>query len=1622
MTTTTTTWSTNFVVPSTKKYGDPSFNLINPVSDNSGGAFTYTINNTNIATTNGNTVTILGAGTTSITATQAAYGIYTSKTVTVSFTVSVIPSTLTNFIIPKKEFNDISFNLTDPSSNSIGSFTYVSNNTNVATISGRVVTIHAIGTTIIYATQETYGNYGSTTISTEFTVGSSIVRAGVQNQLDLSWNTPLDNGTTIKNYFFYSEERTTSDMASTIESSSYDSYLKPVPYSAPFLSSTGVQTGFDVNVEKTTVTLLPSVSNSTTNYFDLSYNAEVELSWKYHQDNPIVDVCANSFSQTIMTLSLNKRNTVVSTSRVDLLLNYERTYDSFTNGLGVIPQNNGKIMKDIFSITFDNIDIVKQRDLLYFKKDDIIEGSIKFSNLFYYPATATALTDAYKKFYSIIVLGVRVAPYRFPIVQDFSGAVVSAIGSGGSGGSTDRSVHYLRKMTRPLTNFNELKIDLSWNYIVDISNAQTLLSPFPITSFNAPFQLRVQCYSRSFKTIYSGITDASYNTSSVGGFLSTVSDPNYNTYLLFDISRNYIASYENIIIDPSTNTLPVISDTFDVSGALSFPLSSTINDPAHTQIVYVFSLVVTDPTYIAVFQTNPFKLNMLSHTLTPRQLYRFSAPDPTIASSNILTSPTKTIYNINTPYYQDSTPFYRFYNLTNGNYYSYKIAANNMVGTGAFSQLYTKRCGSVPNIIVNVPPGTSKYYFSESERLSNKISVLWSKPEFSGYEILNFIIQINVDISGRWVNNLEYTQDLSLNTVTFDAFNDLYLPVSEHVKDEPNNYRYDITNVSYRTLALAQSYTQRTGIPAQQYGSLINGNKYYLRVSSANELGIATYSSILTGIPITRPDNSPAAIIGNKTVIGNNLVYLTWKIPPNDGGAPILNYIIDYQEIDKITGKLVGKVYRYNQNAVEPVRSTYPKDELVAVYNSLKNRYTMSAAELSALDASKNELTKYIIPPSPITLLDPDIINLPTDPSKNVVLNYVNRTFTYTSSELTQNVFDISNIQLKWYYFNVNIVENQTVTFKMSIRGHLTHVSDPSLNIYDIFYVPADTLHTVTTARLSVEGSYKYIDYKTDSVIGDGATPKIFVPTLPRIDSYKESKRYKLTVVFTITSILPEITNNKFILYSGKIVINGSSPVRTDASMNTTFTMKLLQNALSPLNNDKTYRFTITPFNIADYFPTYTLNTTDIEMGITNASPITIPSYSLVQESGGGKVILLWKYTSKSSYYVTIRIPTDYADSDYPEEYPSIQQDDEDKTSLSILTPNLSPDTNFNVTYSIPSVESDDILRGNAQHYLRPGRAYNITISAVKIAEVDGIAKNLVAPSVLINSSGTYIVPFMAPLRPTSLFAVGYKDYISLSWKLPSLVNDPNYYITDIVSSYYTYRYYSLEMRDTVGGGGVGGGAWTVVSNQPIEIPAGASEGYIMTRDVSNGIINERNFQFRVRILIQNGYNSQIAYSNYTYITKVNNDAIVENENNTIYPSQYPYKPSGVTFLYASRPEPRTLSVEFNQPSYSGNATKYECYIEYYRVVSSEWVEIFDFVKGIADTSSNLLILSSIDKKLEINTSIGALTNFRISCKDLVLSYAIRVRLLGKITGVTEPYPNPTLSYTDYSSVSTISI
>ena len=154
-----------------KNFGDAAFNLTAPTS-NSDGAFSYTSSNTAVATvTSGGTVTVVGVGSTTITATQATSTNYSGGSVTASLVVS---ASLSNFSVPAKTYGDASFNLTNPETtdNTVG-FTFASSNTAVATLSGdggRTVTIVGAGSTVITATQAATANRGQLDISATLVV------------------------------------------------------------------------------------------------------------------------------------------------------------------------------------------------------------------------------------------------------------------------------------------------------------------------------------------------------------------------------------------------------------------------------------------------------------------------------------------------------------------------------------------------------------------------------------------------------------------------------------------------------------------------------------------------------------------------------------------------------------------------------------------------------------------------------------------------------------------------------------------------------------------------------------------------------------------------------------------------------------------------------------------------------------------------------------------------------------------------------------------------------------------------------------------------------------------------------------------------------------------------------------------------------------------------------------------------------------------------------------------------------------------------------------------------------------------------------------------------------------
>ena len=162
----------------TKTYGDADFSL--SATSSSTGALTYTAANSSVVTVTGNLVTILGAGTTTVTVSQAADNNYNLATATMTITVNKATPTLSAFDDITKTYGDADFSLVQPTSDSDGGFTYGSSNTSSATLSGDTVSILHSGSIIITATQAATANYNSATISLTLTINKATQTISVE--------------------------------------------------------------------------------------------------------------------------------------------------------------------------------------------------------------------------------------------------------------------------------------------------------------------------------------------------------------------------------------------------------------------------------------------------------------------------------------------------------------------------------------------------------------------------------------------------------------------------------------------------------------------------------------------------------------------------------------------------------------------------------------------------------------------------------------------------------------------------------------------------------------------------------------------------------------------------------------------------------------------------------------------------------------------------------------------------------------------------------------------------------------------------------------------------------------------------------------------------------------------------------------------------------------------------------------------------------------------------------------------------------------------------------------------------------------------------------------------------
>ena len=146
-----------------KSFGSPAFELV-ASGGASGQPVTFTSSNAGSATINGNLLTIVGVGTTTIRAAQAGNDSYSAAVdVSQTFTVNKANQVITFNSLPTGVFGDIPFELNATGGDSGVPIIFISSKPSVATIIGNTLTIVAPGTSKITASQAGNTNYNAAT-------------------------------------------------------------------------------------------------------------------------------------------------------------------------------------------------------------------------------------------------------------------------------------------------------------------------------------------------------------------------------------------------------------------------------------------------------------------------------------------------------------------------------------------------------------------------------------------------------------------------------------------------------------------------------------------------------------------------------------------------------------------------------------------------------------------------------------------------------------------------------------------------------------------------------------------------------------------------------------------------------------------------------------------------------------------------------------------------------------------------------------------------------------------------------------------------------------------------------------------------------------------------------------------------------------------------------------------------------------------------------------------------------------------------------------------------------------------------------------------------------------------
>ena len=189
----TPTFSTWSDVP--KNFGNSPFTVTAPtVTGSLTGSFAYTSATTSVISVAGSTLTVVGAGTSVITATFTPTDStnYSIETTTMTVTVGKATPTFSTWSNVSKNFGDSAFTVTAPgvTGSLAGSFTYTSATTSVISVAGSIFTVAGAGTSVITATftPNDSTNYNSETTTMTVTVSKALQSVVSLSSLSSTYN------------------------------------------------------------------------------------------------------------------------------------------------------------------------------------------------------------------------------------------------------------------------------------------------------------------------------------------------------------------------------------------------------------------------------------------------------------------------------------------------------------------------------------------------------------------------------------------------------------------------------------------------------------------------------------------------------------------------------------------------------------------------------------------------------------------------------------------------------------------------------------------------------------------------------------------------------------------------------------------------------------------------------------------------------------------------------------------------------------------------------------------------------------------------------------------------------------------------------------------------------------------------------------------------------------------------------------------------------------------------------------------------------------------------------------------------------------------------------------------